>query len=475
MRRIALAGTAMIALSTGIANAQIVDNTDGASPPTPGTVTVRLNGRVRFYAGVTSGGKSVRSDALATSASTSTTAASSDSGINKVSNYGFLNNARLYPGFDGVAANGLKYGAALEIREEHSYGAGGGVYGSISASNRSRDGLYFRRQWGYLGSDKFGTLRMGSADGPMSLFLTGTVENFNDAGWNGDVGGLLPGNLQLAWPFADIGNEYSTTKVVYLSPQFYGVDFGLSFEPNTATGGIGGGCSGASDSETTSNLIAPGNGVASAGCDTLSSTSTGDYTRRKNTYEAVVRYRGTVGPVGIAATAGYSGSSRVLDASLVQRPQQYNDLAIADFGLNLSYAGFGLGGNYQTGQYNAGWSLSPKNTDGTPTENASAWMVGGTYTIGSLIVGASYLDSGSPGAQGANNLAAGGHQRREQGIAAGATYSLAPGLSLFLSYLWDQRKQNGYNFTIGSTTGTTATQNNKVSAQVLAIGTSFAW
>jgi predicted porin len=475
MRKVLLASAAATFALMGVANfahAQVVDNTDGAGP-TPGSVSVRLNGRFRFYAGVSSG--SINSDSLPTATATAGTATSPDSGTNKTSNYGILDYARLYPGFDGVAANGLKYGASLEVREDNAYGAGGANYGSISASDRSRNALYLRRQWGYLGSDKLGTLRMGSADGALSLDLVGTFENFNDGGWNGDVMGLMPGAEVLTWPFADSSNEYATTKIVYLSPQFYGVDFGLSYEPSTAAGGDSGGCSAASLAENTSTQIGTGQGVPSQGCDALSSTSTGDYARRKNTYEGVLRYRGTIGPVGIAAMGGYTGSSRVLDSSTPQRAQQYNDLSIAVAGLSLTYGGFTVGGNYQRGQYNAGWALSPKNTNGTPTEDASAWIVGATYTFGPLIVGASYLDSGSPGSQGANNLAAGGHQRREQGIAAGGTYTLAPGVSLFLSYLWSQRKQNGYNFETGATTGAAASQFNKVDGQILSVGTSFAW
>ena len=69
--------------------------------------------------------------------------------------------------------------------------------------------------------------------------------------------------------------------------------------------------------------------------------------------------------------------------------------------------------------------------------------------------------------------------RRDQGVAAGATYSVAPGLSVFLSYLWNERKQNGFNFVTGQ--GTSAAfpngnaANNKVSAQLIYLGTAFSW
>ncbi len=482
MRKLLLATVATLGASMGVASyadAQVVDNTDGQTYPTPGQVTVRLNGRYRFYAGVTSN-DGLRTDSLTAAAGTTATAASADTGTNRLSNYGFLSYARLYPGFDGVAANGLKYGASLEIRSDNGGGAGGGTYGGISASDRSRNELYFRREWGYIGTDKIGTFRFGNADGPLSLFLTGSGESFNDGAWNGDAPTFLPGNLELAFPFADTGNDYATTKAVYVSPQFYGVDFGVSFEPNTGTGSGTNGCSSGSNTQLTSNLIGPGNGVPSAGCDALASTSTSDYSRRRNTFEGVVRYRGTFGPIGVAATAGIMKSGRVLDASTPQRAQQYNDILLGDFGLSVTYAGVNLFGHLQHGQEGSSFALSPKNTNGTATEDQTAWTAGASYTIGPVIVGASYIDVGSPGAQGANNLANGGHQRREQGVAAGGTYSLAPGVSLFLSYLWDVRKQVGYNFLDGATQAVGATTpdaflHNKVTGQVLSIGTSFAW
>jgi hypothetical protein len=81
-----------------------------ASAPAPGTVVVRLNGRVRFYAyGAFDGDTNSTASAPAINA-TGTSAAV----YAKQDKYGFAEYGRLYPGFDGVAANGLKYGASLE-------------------------------------------------------------------------------------------------------------------------------------------------------------------------------------------------------------------------------------------------------------------------------------------------------------------------------------------------------------------------
>ncbi len=489
MRKLLLATAATLSVGIGLAS-----EVHAQAFPTPGTVTVRLNGRMRFYAG------DIQDSDVNNNVQGSANGATPLTGQNKLATYRFGVYSRLYPGFDGVAANGLKYGVSLEIRQDQSSGAGGGVYGSISQQDRARAALYFRRETGYIGTDKLGTIRVGATDGPNTLYLTGTFENFNDGGWNGDAPGLIAGNAVAVWPFADIGNLYTTTKVIYLSPQLYGFDFGVSYEPNTgnvlntsgcgtggplgtnfvtpggavqgtisAATGVGGGAAGtAAGTGSTATTIgaagANGQSVAGPGCDALSSTPTGDYTRRRNTFDGLIRYRGSFAGFGVAATAGYIGSGKIDDNSTPQRAVQYDGLSVGDAGLTVTYGGFQVGGNYQYGKYNEGYALLQKNAP-----NAEAWIVGASYTLGPVIVGASYFDFVNAGN---TTESAFGRQRREQGIAAGGTYSVAPGLSLFASYLYGQRKQNGFNFV----TGVAGDPNhNRMTSQAFVLGTSFAW
>ena len=65
-----------------------------------------------------------------------------------------------------------------------------------------------------------------------------------------------------------------------------------------------------------------------------------------------------------------------------------------------------------------------------------------------------------------------GGQRFEEGIGYGGTYSLAPGISIFLSGIWQERRQTGFNFITGASNNAL---NNKITSQIYAIGTSFAW
>jgi hypothetical protein len=463
-----------------------------ASTPTPGTVVVRLNGRFRFYA-FYSGDKDAENNGGSTGTLSTVTGNGTGTGGNKLATYGFAEYARLYPGFDGVAANGLKYGVSLEIRQDQASGAGGGSFGGISQQNRARSGLYFRREWGYLGTNELGTFRFGSIDQPSSLYMTGNFENFNDGGWNGDLPGLISSATQVTWPFADVGNYYTTNKIVYLSPQIFGFDAGISYEPSTANvNGSSTGCGAGSAVGTNFNnpagsfTAASGtnsSGAATAGCDRLSSSPfNAESGRRRNTFDGLVRYRGSFGPVGVAATAGYIGGGHVLDnqtgVAFNSNPlagtvrNNFDGLSVGDFGAAITVAGLSVGGKYQFGRMNGQWSLVPQ---GLPDSEAA--LVGASYTVGPVIVGAHYLYYKSAGDVG---NAANGRIRTEQGLAAGGTYSLAPGVSIFLSYLWGQRKQNGYDFVSGSGVSTAtgsagSLAHNKVSVNTLSLGTAFSW
>lgn len=487
MRKLLLATVAALGASMGAA---AVADAQTASPE-PGTVTVRLNGKFRFYGGIISD-RDVNNNAAGSATGTVNAAGQGTlTGTNKQSSFMFGNYGRLYPGFDGVSANGLKYGASFEIRQDQASGAGGGIYGSVSGQSRARAGLYFRREWGYIGTDQIGTIRLGSTDQPSSLYMTGNFENFNDGGLNGDVGALAAANTQITWPFADVGNYYTTTKAIYLSPQLYGFDFGVSFEPGTGNLNISDSCNAANSLGT--NFVnssgtfttaggASGQGVSGPGCDRLSSSPiNGESARRKDTVDALLRYRGTFGAFGIAATGGYIGGGHVLDNSGIAfnnnplaaggaRPN-YDGLNIGDFGLAVTYGGFSIGGKYQFGRFNGQFGLAPK---GLPDGEAA--LAGFSYTFGPAILGAHYVYYKSAGDTGNAYF---GRQRTEQGLAAGATYSLAPGLSLFASYLYNERKQNGYNFITGQ--GVTAASpggnpySNKITSQVFAVGTGFSW
>jgi hypothetical protein len=434
----------------------------GSNPPlSPGSLTVRLGGRLTAY--LAAGTDSAKRGGLVTTAP-----GLAPVGLNTKQAAGQIYEyARLYPSFDGLLANGLKYGAFLEIRQDNGAPAGGGANGSISGQNRARGALYFRREMGYVGTDNAGFVRFGSADGPASLFLTGVMENFNDGGWNGDLTNYSA-NTQPAWPFADVGNLYTTSKIMYLSPKFFNLlDFGVSFEPNSGN---------------VSGSVSSCNGTTSAtvGCDTASSTSyssTGgnEWQRRRNTIEAVARVRTAVGPVGFAGTVGYiTGSTVAFNGTPSAAVQQYQGLSVLDIGSQLTFGGLAVGGHFMGGKVNGQWQPTPDGAD-----NSYGWVGGASYAVGPFIFGASYFNYQSPGAKtGLTPAVVGG--RSEYGIAAGGTLTLAPGAYVFLSYLYGQRHQTGVDLLSGAVSNANTgagfvTTNNTTTAQGIQLGTQFRW
>ncbi len=490
------------------ATVPMVADTSGTATTQPeaGQIIVRLNGRFRSYGGFFDDGDLDRTvPSITYSYSATPTKPGGTSGTltyketlgtsqNRQSNYGLIEYFRLYPGFDGMTAGGLKYGASIEIRDDNTSAPGGGEASSVSGAEPYRGMMYVRREWGYLGTAELGTLRFGTIDSASSLFLTGVLENYNDGGWNGDVRYGLATNAQLRWPFADDGSYYATNKLVYLSPTLAGFDFGVSFEPDSAGDNIDdGNCAVANTSNIQGTTInVPAAQIADLGCDRLSSTSTAtESARRRNTIDVVLRYRHAFdNGFGLAATGAYidgghvayTGPSFTGTGATASDVVTYRGLSMADFGVAVTYAGLQLGANYQYGTYNDAFasgssqSFTPEPKGARP---ASAWSVGASYTAGPAIVGATWVTSDSQGAfeHGTGTLAAatlpGLGTRREVGLNAGGTLKVAPGLGIILSYLWDERKQNGYDWVTSEIDPGNA--DDRIHAQVLTLGTSITW
>ncbi len=137
-------------------------NTDKVPPP--GTVVIRLNGRVE-----------VNVSASFTSVDKSVNAAGTPTGY-KLNPIGISSYMRLYPAFDGTAANGLRYGASVEMRE--NFGAADRTFANTTTSgaanspsaNDSGQTVFIRRAFSYLASDNAGLLRFGQTDGVLGLF-----------------------------------------------------------------------------------------------------------------------------------------------------------------------------------------------------------------------------------------------------------------------------------------------------------------
>ena len=82
--------------------------------------------------------------------------------------------ARLYAGADGMATNGLRYGAAIEIRQNFTGQISNN--GSSGASGYSSlETLYVRRAFTYVAGENWGIVRVGQADGLIGIFDNGVT------------------------------------------------------------------------------------------------------------------------------------------------------------------------------------------------------------------------------------------------------------------------------------------------------------
>src|ERR1700733_10490588 len=258
--------------------------------PAPGTIVIRLNGRVEVD--VTDN---------QTTVGTGRNANGSPNGY-KLNPVGIGSYFRLYPGFDGLAANGLRYGASVEIRQNFFAGTTGTTNGGATGANASPSAnssaqtLFVRRAFTYLASDQAGLVRFGQGDGVIGLF-----DNciFTSQCWDAGVGNfnggpplaLSPGNVQplFVW-LAQAGAEYGNNKIVYLSPQYFGFDFGVQYAPNMG------------NTEAMGALSTP---CAQAGPSCINVSSGNDATRWINQVGVGLRFQQAFGPVDMKVYGFY--------------------------------------------------------------------------------------------------------------------------------------------------------------------------
>jgi hypothetical protein len=425
MRKLLLATSALLGTSVVMASVGHAGTLTPNSPnPAPGSITVTLNALVEsFVFDATDSGLS----------NSSSKAYNGTSG--KYNTYGVASYARLYPSFDGVLANGLKYGGSIEIRQNAGF--------QSSSSTTTPASLFFQREFVYVGADRFGKIEAGDPVQPTELFQTGNPANFNTGGWDGD----LPGVFETGLPyFIDDSNDRAE-KVVYVSPQFGGFDFGVSFEPSD-------------------NAVSDFPNIARATSVDAGSGSNSLVGHRINTVDGALRYQGAFGPFGIKADVGASTGGSVKDSSIPAGDSQYKGFNLLAGGLSLTYAGLELDGHIDHGSFGPGLSTV---TSGRTT----AYVAGASYTVGPAIFGASYygfdsgythgLETSSSGAIGALH---------GYGIAAGGTYTLAPGASLFLEYLYGHQRAGNYDL-VNGVAG--SADNNNTRAQAFGIGTALKW
>ncbi len=418
MRKILLATAAGFAalLADGAtpARAQSAAEVTGQTPQ-PG-LTLSTTGRFRFLSAL------IGQDGRSSTAG------------DKLTNYDFNTYGRLRFDLDGVSETGLRYGGRLEAR--------------MIATGGADATLFFRVANGYIGTPMLGQLRFGSGGvQAVPQMTTGHIMGSIAAGlWDGDGTGfffrpgqqdVLPSNF---WFSSSSVNRAAA--IGYYSPQFFGFDIGLSFAPNEK--GFLGDCSGASTPITS--------------CDRISTVASGNANQLRNIIDAMIRYRGTFGPVGVALSGGLRTATTT---SAVGTATSFKNPTVGIIGGQVTFAGFTVGGLTYFGNANRGFTALPStgNNDGM-----FAWQIGARYDIGALSVGAAYHELKSEGTAFAPP-APSPADRRDRGFGLGASYALAPGLSLFGEYLWGRVRENGVEFGV-----VTIPQANKFQTQLFMVG-----
>ncbi len=346
----------------------------------------------------------------------------------------FLGYLRLFPGFDGVAANGLHYGAAAEIR----------INGGATAGDET---LFVHQAYGYFGLPKLGQVSFGQENGPVVLFETGTFEGFNDGGWWGDLPAIVPENAEPVYPFVDNGGlSQETNKIVYLSPTIAGFQFAVGFEPNHTAENY---------TDAPTSTPSPITGGMPHNLIDVGGQYHPDLRPRRHSDRRRLHQPGQV---------AYTGSTPAVG---------YKNLNMFSGGATATIAGVTVGGNVVYGAFNqvSGYTFQLEPDGGNA---AIGTLFGAQYTVGPIVVGGSvfrFQTTGDiPGGGDSAYINSSGltvGQQVNNGLALGGTYTLVPGVSLFVDYDYGWRKQGGLDFSDLEA----GPDNNYVQAQLFGVGT----
>ena len=363
---------------------------------------------------------------------------------------------------NGKLASGLTYGAQISMSST-------GQEGRNITQRRASTGkttVAIDEMYAFIAHPRFGQIRFGDEDGVMGgLMNSGWVQGFGTGGVHGGWERFVTRQAQGRTTTAP-GGLGDNSKIIYMSPQFAGFDFGVSFAPNSGVG-MGNGCPTDGASGYCDRAIAftgaRNFGIAAAGPEQVA---------RRNEFQAAVRWRGNLAGVGIAGTVGYIGAGAARDmTSSGQQQRVFSNLNIWQAGLQASYAGFTLGAAYTYGDYNFFWGNSIRGD-----RAAEQLVVGGQYIAGPITVGANFVtglfegaskttltDTGTsltpssqvvsrsgglvngvvqPGLNTVGNPNGMSGQRR-WGMGIGANYRLAPGMDLIAEYVYYSVREQG--------------------------------
>ncbi|MBY0339161.1 MAG: porin [Acetobacteraceae bacterium] len=359
----------------------------------------------------------------------------------------------------GKLANGITYGGNIDLTFNNQESR------TVIPGNRnvgvSRSAPAVDEAWIFVAHPRFGQVRFGDEDGVMGgLMNSGWITGFGTGGvfgvWENFQTRAVANRTQTA-----PGGLGDNSKIVYMSPQFFGFDFGASFAPNFGSMGQHG-CI-ADVVNTFCDRAYAFRGATGAAIPVRG----GELGARRNEYQLAARWRGNLAGVGLSATAGYIGSGTARDLTDTNRQvRTLNGLDVWQFGAQASYMGFTVGAAYFFGNTNFFWGNTIRGA-----RNGQQLTAGISYTSGPITVGANFMSglfeggdnstfSTATGAVtrnaaptvfnpaagvGANTLAS----QRRWGMGFGANYRLAPGLDLIAEYVFHSVREQGADLDAG--------------------------
>lgn len=335
----------------------------------------------------------------------------------------------------GQADNGLGYGGVVTIiAEQNSSGADDGT------GNASAEKTFIFVESG------LGRIELGSNNGASqtmkvdaSTFARGTggiagdFYKYVNVGASADSGTALsrtkyivtPDLPSVALPGAR-ANDYKVStddttdpqvtefanKITYYSPRVSGVQFGISYSPNLGERGNANGFRG--DFSANSGTTPSANTAAQYHQDVVT---------------AGLNYNGEYQGVGVkvSAVAEHGDSPERLSTS---DANIYDDLKAYELGLNLSYAGFTVGGSWA--------DVSEFGRISSRNDEAQFWTAGIGYEFGPFAASVTYLDSESED----NNTTDNTQDNEFTNLSIGADYKLAPGLVPYIEVSFFETDDN---------------------------------
>ncbi|MBN8828560.1 MAG: porin [Sphingobacteriia bacterium] len=346
---------------------------------------------------------------------------------------------------EGQTDFGMKYGAVVELGHD-----------TRSTANSGKD-VFFKDTFLFMESN-MGRLELGSHAGASD---TMKVDASNIARATGGVDGAFEDHVNSTVGYLDTGlgkriaAQYITApnlpltqssqyarynKVSYYTPEFSGLQLGVSYAIDTGDNGNYRGL--------TSKFLELN--------DDNDGVTPGSANNFSNAFEVGLKYKYQFDQVGLelGATGQFASAQKVAPTVTVTTAKQLRSVKAYNVGGTLTYTNFSLSGSY--GSW--GKSTNTKQTEQYNHSSSRYYTLGGAYVQGPVGLSVTYLDS--------KRL-----MNKFHNISVGADYQLAPGMLPYVEGNFFKYKPHAGAFL--ASTGGTAGDAKKNNGNVTFVGVKF--